>query len=327
MASEDLTASRPKPPVSQAYYMHQRLPTFSGDSFDHITAEEWAEEMRCGTERMDPVSAAAFVIDHLTGPARREVQRLTKENRKCPESLLKTVEENFGDRRTPAAIRGAFYSRDQRPYETVREYYNSLDSLSLLLERKAGKDEAITPKCFCERFVEGLRSVSLRQELRRKIKDGTWISCDHIRRAALDGEMEQEAISTAPEINAAVAAQTALTAQLEALTARMEQLQAASSAPPSAPITTCAFCRKRGHTAVECRTRQRKEADNRPSTTQQMGNMKCYFCLEWGHIQRNCPQLSAPSDSRMDRQPLGSGRPAPRDTRPPQRQGNLTFPQ
>ena len=337
-STEERSCTAPTQPSRIVYIQRERrLPTFRGDGFDNTSAEEWAEEIRRGIRGMTDADAADCVIDHLEGPARREILLLPGHLQASDKAVLRAVLNAFGDRRSTGALRDALYNRNQQPNETVREYSNALQSLVALLQSKVCGEEAISPRALCERFVEGLRSGHLRARMRRQLSTAEWADFDDLRRQAIERELEYESFTPPHATTAAIAAETSVTARLEALTSTVAQLQAALEKTLQSPKDTritCAYCRKRGHTAAECRTRLRKEGGARQPTARQQGtypvgasNKQCYHCGQWGHIRRNCPHLLPPAFPSTEQAAPMTAQVSQTEPRLDQHQGNLSFPQ
>ena len=82
-------------------------------------------------EAMDQLKAlrADFIMSHLEGPAKEEVQMYRKKDRSNPDSLLDVLKQAFGEKRSSSQFLKLFYGQKQKESEKLQAYSYSLNEL------------------------------------------------------------------------------------------------------------------------------------------------------------------------------------------------------
>ena len=102
------------------------------------------------------------------------------------QSILKILEDAFGDRLTLGQLMRQAYHRIQEDGESVTEYGYALIWLGARIEEKAGAAEA--KKIVKEHFQDGLSNQILRREVKRLVKEKPQLSFLEVRDWAVDME-------------------------------------------------------------------------------------------------------------------------------------------
>ncbi|KAL8616579.1 hypothetical protein ACOMHN_036611 [Nucella lapillus] len=140
------------------------LKTFTGEG----NLQEWIEECKVALEDRKGSEAANFILQHLSGQAKREV-KLHLSSGSTASDIFRILTEHFGQIGTFNEAIQTFYARRQRAGEDLRD--SSYD-LTEQLERV----ERLKPGCFPnpdevrrDQFIAGIRETTLRRELKEKV--------------------------------------------------------------------------------------------------------------------------------------------------------------
>ncbi|KAK0135597.1 hypothetical protein N1851_028547 [Merluccius polli] len=175
----------------------RKCPKFSGKTAqDPITVEEWVEEARrsLGVRPMSQTEKTLFVFDLLDGEAKAEVKLRPSGERDNPEKIFAILLEAYGCSQTYITLQQQFFQRGQLEGESLREYSHEIMSLMEMVKRKA-------PLCFPnpdnvlrDQFIEHVKDIMLKRELRRHMRLHPNSSFLDIRREALRWVEEGEHI-------------------------------------------------------------------------------------------------------------------------------------
>ncbi|KAJ8025559.1 hypothetical protein HOLleu_33148 [Holothuria leucospilota] len=269
--------------------MDFRIPIFYGirTSPNDPSFQEWKAEVELAFKvwHTPEDQKAEFVIRYLGGEAKREV--LVMDKRDKIDDVMKLLESIYGDKMTVTTVLSKFYGRAQGALEGVRNYALSLQELSKRIPN--GASESISDKSLRDRFVDGLRSESLKSELKRTIR---------LKPLATFAEIKEESLVIAVEKNG-------LEQEIEAAT----QLHQANNKRSSSKESELHGLK----TAIEQIQSQIKELqkqvgalknsqsyDDRQGYYEQPRSFRpviCYECHGEGHIARQCPHRYGPRQS------------------------------
>ena len=205
--------------------------------------------------KFNPPAAAEFVIRHLDGPAKTEVQL---RNPQTPEEVFNVLEEVFGDHRDLQSLLHSFHGRRQGIGEGILGYSHAVQVLAARVKKI--DPSALSDAMLRDKFVNGLHPPSLRKDIKKFVRDNA--SCDLIaaRTEAMrwmreddDASFYQEAVRAAPnEVET-------LRKQLAAVTKELNEMKAKQREPRRNNRIVCFFCQKPGHLKRDCK--RRKDAE------------------------------------------------------------------
>ena len=103
-----------------------------------------AREM-ASAERVD------FIMSHLEGPAKKEVQMYSKKDRSNPDFLLDVLAQAFGEKRSSSQFLKLFYEQRQKESEKLQAYLYSFYSRML---QKQIQRQPLTQRRLCKTVLQ-----------------------------------------------------------------------------------------------------------------------------------------------------------------------------
>lgn len=305
MASPNLPAQQP---ISERLVYIQRerkCPFFSGSkSKSDISIYDWIENVEsCWRGRnMTSREKALFLYDHLEGEAKAEIRFRSLTERENPDTILRILKEVYGSSSSFVSLQRQFFDRKQKDRESLKEFSHSLWALIEEIKR-AYPDRLIDSDILVrDQFVEHVRDVSLRRELKSIVRNDPQVSFIALRHQAIRWVEEGEHPSGQArvgfhhgEVDVNVeGACRAVTAgkglELSTLQKQLDQQQsqidkilkslskiesvlnqpASRSHNPNYQFTTeglpiCLRCRKPGHVLRQCRQGPRPRTSSMPN--------------------------------------------------------------
>ncbi|XP_076450748.1 uncharacterized protein LOC143286824 [Babylonia areolata] len=150
------------------WYAAPTLPVFTGKPGE-MSAEDFIVEAKrvLAAYPMGDEMAARFVYSHLQGTARRELMLRDLEETNTPEKVINILLGVFGDGRRVTTLLSTFFSRKQLPEESTLDYSHALCSMGRIIRTKS--TGALTTEMLRDHFIDGLRNLLLKRELRRVV--------------------------------------------------------------------------------------------------------------------------------------------------------------
>ncbi|XP_076451569.1 uncharacterized protein LOC143287454 [Babylonia areolata] len=147
------------------WYVAPTLPVFAGEPGE-MSAEDFIMEVKrvLAAYPMGDEMAAYFVYSHLQGTARRELMLRDLEGTNTPEKVINILLGVFGDGRRTTTLLSRFFSRVQQPEESLMDYSHALRSMERTIQMKS--TGALTAEMLRDHFIDGLRNLLLKRELR-----------------------------------------------------------------------------------------------------------------------------------------------------------------
>jgi len=113
--------------------------------------------------------AALWIIDSLEGAARTLVLGKNSGDLDTPQKVMDILKEEWGDRKSHTKKRRTFYGKNQRNTESISEYATKLNQLWERCNEGVPAAERLTEDCLVNTFIDGLKTVELRRELRKAV--------------------------------------------------------------------------------------------------------------------------------------------------------------
>jgi len=159
-ALDAATAAATAAAQSQTVVMRRefRLAKFSGDGEPEI--DEWAADVEraLAAARLNPDEQVVFVLEHITGTAKREIRLRPSYLTSTVSQILDILKSRFGAVTGPYEdVIESFFGKKQGPRETLQEF--SL-ALAAMMERVKLEDSgmaATADSLLKKRFVAGMR--------------------------------------------------------------------------------------------------------------------------------------------------------------------------
>lgn len=152
----------------------RKLQKFSGRPTKEtdLQIEDWIEDAGYHMRSMPGKAVQLeFLFDHLQGQARDEVRVLPEKDRNTPDKIFDILRILFQDEDTVAQIQQSFYQRVQRAGESLQQYSLVLMKIiDRLIKKQKGAigDKELMLK---ERFIDGVKDLQLKREMRRFAMD------------------------------------------------------------------------------------------------------------------------------------------------------------
>lgn len=155
---------------------------------------EWTEEVRgyFQSREFNAKEKVDFILQHLGGIAKAEIQYHPKEIRENSEEILITLEKTFGIQDSAAALQQKYYIRTQLESESVLEYSVVLLKMSAKVLEKSPDLKGSHDIMLKGRFVEGVRDPVLRKDLKRESEENSLLTFWDIREKALKWEDQKD---------------------------------------------------------------------------------------------------------------------------------------
>lgn len=136
-----------------------------------MLVSDFVEDIRAGIKirKLTGESAIGYVLAHLEGSARQEVQHRQDGEKKDAESIMNVLLEAFGDKPNASQLMRQIYNRVQNEDESVAQYAYALLAFATRLQRKPGAPES--KNIIKEQFGDGLSDPVLRREMKRLSKE------------------------------------------------------------------------------------------------------------------------------------------------------------
>ena len=159
---------------------------------DVHTVDEFIEEVERairarGLRSEDQVD---FVLSLLKGPALEEVKLCTRGRVGQPSDLFTCLRGAFREKRSTPQLLHAFYARRQLDGEDLRDYSHALSQLLNSTLRQSPDAIANAPLALRDQFIEGVRDLALRRDLRRLIREKPDCSLFDVREEAIMWALE-----------------------------------------------------------------------------------------------------------------------------------------
>lgn len=166
----------------------RKCPHFSGSkSKADILIYDWIENFEsCVRDRnMSAREKALFLYDHLEGEAKAEIRFRPLAERENPDTILKILKEVYGSSSSFVSLQRQFFDRKQKDGESLKEFSHSLWALIEEIKR-AYPNRLIDPDILVrDQFVEHVRDVSLRRELKSIVRQNPAVDFIALRHEAI----------------------------------------------------------------------------------------------------------------------------------------------
>ena len=159
---------------------------------------DWAEEARSCilAQKLSGEAAANFLLSYIDGAARLEVRCRPSAVQKDADSLLVALDDVFGDKENAIQLLRRFFHRKQLPGEPIASYLHGLIDIADRLQRLEPRSSAERDVMLRDQFVENVRDVHLRWDMKRRIEEDAAVSFPALQKVALRWFDEVEGATT-----------------------------------------------------------------------------------------------------------------------------------
>ncbi|XP_043983725.1 uncharacterized protein LOC122837437 [Gambusia affinis] len=162
-----------EPTRSYVYVPRERhISPFSGDiDKDGRSVDEFIEEVErvISARNQSAPEQFDFVLSLLRGSALEEV-RLRKADGDVVKDLFVYLTDAFGDKRSASQLLQNFYNCKQKEGEDIRDFSYSLSQAFSFVRNQHPNSVANENTVLRDQFIEGIRDLSLRRELRKYVR-------------------------------------------------------------------------------------------------------------------------------------------------------------
>ena len=298
-------------------------PSFSGGpGEDTMSIEAWITEVRrCWEGRVWTVAEQAiFILDHLTGNARAEVEFHPESAHNTPEKIFALLMEHFRNSQSYVHSLAQFCQRHQRSDESIREFSYGLKRLMDAIMRSTPGSITNSDRLLRDQLVEHVRDGALRRSLDQRLASNPQMTFSEVRAVAVKWDEARP-----PPVR--VRSHSCSTVENNPVAAVREQRPyPVSVAPPAPPVVAGpphAASDSTHHQLSELTrlvTRLVSRLEAGPPSSGGMGQRSvrtpdgrpiCYRCGGPGHIARYCSRPAGPERPREPRDPDRTDRPRP----------------
>ena len=285
------TPSQPREKQLVVIPNEQKLRKSSGRHGDNVLSiEDFIDNAKSAiTLRGLPLSEQAnFVLSYLEGPAKEEMKLYLTNS----DQIFDLLQESFGEKRSVPQLLKAFYDRQQREGETLREFSHALRGLQSKIEKKSVTKSSGQDAALRDHFAENARDPLLRKELKKFIRTPLEVSFLDTREEAIRWAEEDEK-SCGPRPRVASSHETSTSTKPSSLKSAMNEMIKTVQGQQKA-IEDLAANLKKLNTVP---TNRGQNAQFQPQFQQRQprpdaGGDRCYQCGAPGHFARNCTARS-----------------------------------
>ena len=296
-AFKSLSTSRAMPAM--------KLSKFRGSpqKAEDLSIREWINEYDdyCQYYKLDKSERVQVLVAHLVGPAKDEILCRDSAVRDDESKLKEILRSRFGRLETVQTLSSELYSRVQQEGESLADFSSYLIRLYDRMETISSDDEKnalglLKDGTLTERFVKGVRDVSVQRELRRITIAHKSQSFLKIREAVLDHFQDADpTVSRARVRECEVEAARAFVSKEEPASMKTMQGEIAHLRDTLNEVVQTLHSLKQGPNPRQgSNTRQEYRCYNCGKTGHLRRDcpvpVKCYGCNGIGHIRRDCPK-------------------------------------
>ena len=281
----------------------RKCPHFSGSkSKSDLSIHDWIENVEsCLRDRhMSAREKALFLYDHLEGEAKAEIRFRSLAEREQPNTILTILKELYGSTSSFVSLQKQFFDRKQKEGESLKEFSHSLWALIEDITRAYPNRLTDLDTLVRDQFMEHVRDVSLRRELKSIVRQRPLISFLLLRQEAIkwveegerpsgqtraglhhcgvdvEGSCHALGVGKGSEFSALQEQFKRQQSQIDNIMQSLSKIERALDQPAGRPfkpnrqftpegLPICLRCQKPGHVLRQCRQGQRPRTSSMPS--------------------------------------------------------------
>ena len=283
----------------------RKCPHFSGSKArSDLSIHDWIENVEsCLRDRhMSAREKALFLYDHLEGEAKAEIRFRSLAEREQPDTILDILKELYGSSSSFVSLQKMFFDRKQKEGESLKEFSHSLWALIEDIKRAYPNRLTDPDTLVRDQFLEHVRDVSLRRELKSIVRQRPSISFLALRQEAIkwveegerpsgqtraslhhcgidvdvEGSCRAVGVGKGPELSVLQEQFKHQQSQIDSIMTSLSKIERALGQPAARPykpnlqftpegLPICLRCQKPGHVLRQCRQGQRPRSSSVPS--------------------------------------------------------------
>ena len=171
--SEEKTLKAEKEANISSHVTHLREKKISKFTEDD-DVDDWVRTVRHHVHKKTFTSEEEkidFVLEHLDKKPKTEVRFRINPIKASLEDIFGILTEIYGIQESFLELQQEFYSRNQKPEETIDEYSHALMRKLVAVEKRDPSIVKDADKILQQRFAEGVNDMGLKRELKRLIRE------------------------------------------------------------------------------------------------------------------------------------------------------------
>lgn len=259
-------------------FKNYKLQRFTGET----DAEQFVKEAKIVLQLQpmtDPV-AAGWILNAIEGRPKQDLLMRDLGEINTPEKIFEILVNQWGDQRNATTLTAALLKRQQGRHESIREYASAL-KLLWTKAKNASHEEYFSETFLRDIFINGLSSTSLKQEMRRYIRDhphATFANSEQeaqrwVKENQEEASVEQSSVVTLLEKRVAELAMETENLRQQLMESRVAAAQQQQTfrknetaeayakqdrLPRNKNQIVCWWCHRRGHKEADCYSKRRQ---------------------------------------------------------------------
>ena len=310
-----------QPTIRVSVPREKRFGRYGGTRDDRVL-EDWIADAQRAVRGQSDAEAVDTLLFHLEGVAKEEVKLRPTSQWSSPPGVFKILREAFSEQLTETQARRKFFARRQGDRETVQDFAHALMVLLSRVERLSGEPETEKDVLLKEQFVENLKDLTLRRDIKRWARDHPTATFQDVR-LEVHRYMEEDPAPRRPSA-AARSAEVEEEAQCSEVAGQRQQQKVLTDLISGQKVLAEEMQKQQkvlmGHIEQqrEVLSRQQETLNHLLATlVPRPRSSSCYRCGKDGHFVRDCPEPAPAISTQGGRKPAPK-KPAGNERTPPQ---------